>query len=139
MATQAERIATLEAHHEHVDKTLTAMSGTLDAIRAEVADVRTHFDGRLDRIQMNFDGRLDRIQTHLDGRLDRIQKAIADDRVERSETKLRMVMRVTGWLVGIVTTVLGAIVGGLFLVARLLLPKLEKLASLAHDAAPLVG
>ena len=128
MATQAERIATLEARYEHVDKTLTAMSGTLDAIRAEVADVRTHFDGRLDRIQMNFDGRLDRIQ-----------KAIADDRAERSETKLRMVMRVTGWLVGIVTTVLGAIVGGLFLVARLLLPKLEKLASLAHEAAPLVG
>ena len=51
MATQAERIATLETHYEHVDKTLTAMSGTLDAIRAEVADVRTHFDGRLDRIQ----------------------------------------------------------------------------------------
>ena len=128
MATQAERIATLETHYEHVDKTLTAMSGILDAIRAEVADVRTHFDGRLDRIQLNFDGRLDRIQ-----------KAIADDRVERSETKPRMVMRVTGWLVGIVTTVMGAIVGGLFLVARLLLPKLDKLASLAHDAAPLVG
>lgn len=106
MATQAERIATLEAHYEHLDKMLTAISSAL----AEVAR-----------------------------RLDRIEKAIADDRVERSETKLRIALRVTGWLVGIVTTVLGAVVGGLFLVARLLLPKLEKLASLAHDAAPLVG
>ena len=110
MATQAERIATLEAHYEHLDKTLTAISATLDAFRADVVS-----------------------------RFDRIEKAIADDRVERSETKLRIALRVTGWLVGIVTTVLGAIIGGLFLVARLLLPKLEKLASLAHDAAPLVG
>ena len=110
MATQAERIATLEAHYEHLDKTLTAISATLDAFRADVVS-----------------------------RFDRIEKAIADDRVERSETKLRIALRVTGWLVGIVTTVLGAVVGGLFLVARLLLPKLEKLASLAHDAPPLVG
>lgn len=139
MATQAERIATLEAHYEHVDKTLTAMSGTLDAVRADVAEIRPMVHAQIADVRAHLDGRLDRIQTHLDGRLDRIQKAIADDRVERSETKLRVVMRVTGWLVGIVTTVLGAIVGGLFLVARLLLPRLEKLASLAHDAAPLVG
>ena len=146
MATQAERIATLETHYEHVDKTLTAMSGTLEAVRADVAEIRpmvhaqiADVHAQIADVRAHLDGRLDRIQTRLDGRLDGIQKAIADDRVERSETKLRMVMRVTGWLVGIVTTVLGAIVGGLFLVARLLLPKLEKLASLAHDVAPLVG
>ena len=117
MATQAERTAALEAHYEHVDKTLTAMYRTLDAVRAEVAD-------RFDRIDEKFE---------------RIQKAIADDRVERSEMKLRVALKVTGWLVGIVTTVLGTVVGGLFVFARFLLPRLDKLSSLAQDAAPLVG
>ncbi len=113
MATQAERITALEVHYEHVDKTLTAMSATLDAVRAEVAD-------RFDRIDEKFE---------------RIQKAIADDRVERSETKLRVALRVTSWLVGIVTAVLG----GLFVFARFLIPRLEKLATLAQEAGPLVG
>ena len=135
MATQAERMATLETHYEHVDKTLTAMSGTLDAVRADVAEIRQMVHAQIADVH----AQVADARAHLDGRLDGIQKAIADDRLERSETKLRMALRVTGWLVGIVTTVLGAIVGGLFLVARLLLPKLEKLASLAHDAAPLVG
>ena len=40
MPTQAERTAALETHYEHVDKTLTVMSGTLDAIRSEVAELR---------------------------------------------------------------------------------------------------
>lgn len=124
MATQAERITALEVHYEHVDKTLTAMSATLDAVRAEVAD-------RFDRIDEKFD--------RIDEKFDRIEKAIADDRVERSETKLRVALRVTGWLVGIVTAVLGAVVGGLFVFARLLIPKLGEFASLAQDAAPLVG
>ena len=117
MATQAERITALEVHYEHVDKTLTAMSATLDAVRAEIVELRTQFADRFDRIE----------------------KAIADDRVERTETKLRVALRVTGWLVGIVTAVLGAVVGGLFVFARLLIPKLGELASLAQDAAPLVG
>ena len=117
MATQAERITALEVHYEHVDKTLTAMSATLDAVRAEIAD-------RFDRIDEKFE---------------RIQKVIADDKVERSETKLRVSLKVTGWLVGIVTAVLGAVVGGLFVFARFLIPKLGQLASLAQDAAPLVG
>ena len=117
MATQAERTAALEAHYEHVDKTLTAMNGTLDAVRAMVHDVRTH----------------------LDAKLERIQKAIADHRVERSVTKFRVALRVTGWLVGIVTVVLGAVVGGLFVFDRFLIPKLDKLAFLAQDAAPLAG
>ena len=117
MATQAERIAALDVHYVHVDKTLTAMSATLDAVRAEVAEVRTN----------------------LDDRFSRIQKAIADDRAERSETKFRVALRVTGWLAGVVTTVLGAVVGGLFVFARFLLPRLRELASLAQDAAPLVG
>ena len=117
MATQAERITALEVHYEHVDKTLTAMSATLDAVRAEIVELRTQFADRFDRIE----------------------KAIADDRVARSETKLRVALKVTGWLVGIVTAVLGAVVGGLFVFARFLLPRLDKLSSLAQDAAPLVG
>ena len=124
MATQAERTAALETHYEHVDKTLTRMSGTLDTVRTEVADVRTHLDDRLDRI---------------DERFERMQNAMTDDRVERSETKFRVALRVIGWLAGIVTTVLGAVVGGLFVFARFLLPKLGEFASLAQDAAPLVG
>ena len=122
MATQAERIAALEVHYEHVDKTLTAMSATLDAVRVEVAD-------RFDRIDEKFE--------RIDEKFERIQKAIADDRVERSETKLRVALRVTSWLVGIVTAVLGAVVGGLFVFARFLIPKLGQ--SLGQDAAPLVG
>ncbi|MYF29265.1 MAG: hypothetical protein F4169_10480 [Gammaproteobacteria bacterium] len=117
MATQAERITALEVHYEHVDKTLTAMSGTLDAVRAEVAEIRTHLDDRFNRIQM----------------------AIADDKVASSETKFRVALRVTGWLAGVVATVLGAVVGGLFVFARFLLPRLEKLAFLAQDTASLVG
>lgn len=117
MATQAERVAALEVHYEHVDETLTAMNGTLDAIRAEFAEFRTHIEKR-------FNG---------------IYQAIADDRVERSETKLRVALKVIGWLTGIVTAVMGAVVGGLFVFARFLLPKLGELASLAQDTVPLVG
>ncbi|MCY4057484.1 MAG: hypothetical protein OXG44_05740 [Gammaproteobacteria bacterium] len=106
MATQAERIAALEGHYVHVDKTLTVLSATLERI---------------------------------DEKFDRIQNAITDDRVSRSETKFRVALRVTGWLAGVVTTVLGAVVGGLFVFARFFLPKLGNLASLAQDAAPLVG
>ena len=124
MATQAERITALEVHYEHVDKTLTAMSATLDAVRAEVADRFDRIDEKFERIDEKFEG---------------IQKAIADDRVERSETKLRVALRVTSWLVGIVTAVLGAVVGGLFVFARFLIPKLGQLASLAQDTVPLVG
>ena len=160
MATQAERTTALEVHYEHVDKRLTVMSGTLDAVRAEVtevraevaelrvnltdeiagvrtmvhkeiAGVRAHLDDRLDRIDERFD--------RTDERFDRIQKAITDDRVQRSETKLRVALRVIGWLAGVVTTVLGAVVGGLFVFARFLLPRLEKLAFLAQDTGPLVG
>ena len=131
MATQAERITALEVHYEHVDKTLTAMSATLDAFRAEVAD-------RFDRIDEKFE-RIDEKFGRIDEKFERIQKAIADDRVERSETKLQVALRVTSWLVGIVTAVLGAVVGGLFVFARFLIPKLGQLASLGQDAAPLVG
>ena len=131
MATQAERITALEVHYEHVDKTLTAMSATLDAFRAEVAD-------RFDRIDEKFE-RIDEKFGRIDEKFERIQKAIADDRVERSETKLRVALRVTGWLVGVVTAVLGSVVGAMFFFARFLLPRLDKLASLAQDTAPLVG
>lgn len=145
MATQAERITALEVHYEHVDKTLTAMSATLDAFRAEFGEFRTHLDGKFNRIDERFeriDGKFERIDERferIDERFERIQNAIADDRVERSETKLRVALRVIGWLTGVVTTVLGAVVGGLFVFARFLLPKLGQLASLAQDAGPLVG
>ena len=124
MATQAERITALEVHYEHVDKTLTAMNGTLDAIRAEFAEFRTHIEERFNGIDERFNG---------------IHQAIADDRVERSETKLRVALKVIGWLAGVVTAVMGAVIGGLFVFARFLLPRLEKLAFLAQDTGPLVG
>ena len=138
MATQAERITALEVHYEHVDKTLTAMSATLDAVRAEIADRFDRIDEKFDRIDEKFE-RIDEKFERIDEKFERIQKVIADDRVERSETKLRVALKVTGWLVGIVTAVLGAVVGGLFVFARFLIPKLGQLASLAQDAAPLVG
>lgn len=117
MATRPERTATPETHYEHIERTLSAISGTLDAIRAEFADRRTHLN---------------------DG-LDRIEKAIADGRMQQRETRLRVALRVTGWFAGTVIIVMGAIAGGLYVVARFLLPKLHKLASLAQDAAPLAG
>ena len=153
MASQAERTTALEVHYEHVDKRLTAMSGTLDAVRAEVtevraevaelrvnltdeiAGVRTMVHKEIAGVRAHLDDRLDRV----DERFDRIQEAITDDRVQRSETKLRVALRVIGWLAGVVTTVLGAVVGGLFVFARFLLPRLEKLAFLAQDTGPLVG
>ena len=138
MATQAERITALEVHYEHVDKTLTAISGTLDAVRAEVADRFDRIDEKFERIDEKFE-RIDERFERIDERFERIQSAIADDRVERSETKLRVALRVIGWLTGVVTTVLGAVVGGLFVFARFLLPKLGQLASLAEDVGPLVG
>ena len=157
MATQAERTAALETHYEHVDKTLTRMSGTLDAVRTEVAelrvtvtdeiaDVRTMVHKKIADVHTMVHKEIGDVRTHLDHRLDhiegkfeRIEKVINDDRVERSETNFRVALRVTGWLAGVVTTVLGAVVGGLFVFARFLLPRLEKLAFLAQDAAPLVG
>ena len=135
MAPQAERTAALETHYEHVDKTLTAMNGTLDAVRAEFAELRETVRNEIADVRTHLEDRLDRI----DERFERFQKAITDDRVSRSETKFRVALRVTGWLAGVVTTVLGAVVGGLFVFARFLLPRLEKLAFLAHDTAPLVG
>ena len=160
MATQAERTAALEANYVHVDKKLTAMSGTLDAVRSEVAelrvtltgeiadvrtmvhkeiaDVRTHLDDRFERVDERFE-RIDERFERIDERFEGIHSAIANDRVQRSETKFRVALRVTGWLAGVVTTVLGAVVGGLFVFARFLLPRLEKLAFLAQDTAPLVG
>ena len=56
--------------------------------------------------------------------MDALQQRIADDSASHSETKLKVALRVIGWLVGIVTTVLGAVIGGLFVFARFLLPKL---------------
>ena len=135
MPTQAERTAALETHYEHVDKTLTVMSGTLDAIRSEVAELRETVRDEIADVRTMVRNEI----AHLAGKLERIQKDIADDRVERSETKLRVALRVTGWLVGVVTTVLGTVVGAMFFFARFLLPRLDKLASLAQDTAPLVG
>lgn len=139
MPTQAERVTALETHYEHVDKTLTVMSGTLDAIRSEVAELRETVRAEIADVRTMVHEEIAQVRTHLDGKLERIQKDIADDRVERSETKLRVALRVTGWLVGVVTTVLGTVVGALFFFARFLLPRLDKLASLAQDTAPLVG
>ena len=102
MASERERIATLETHYEHVDKTLTTMGRTMEAIRTEVQGVRTELGGKIDDIVLR----------------------MADDKAAASETKLKVALKAIGWLVGIVTTVLGAVIGGLFVFARFLLPKL---------------
>lgn len=138
MATQAERITALEVHYEHVDKTLTAMNGTLDAIRGEFAEFRTRIEERFNGIEERFNGIDDRFNG-IDERFNGIYQAIADDKVERSETKLRVAFKVIGWLAGVIAAVMGAVVGGLFVFGRFLLPKLGELASLAQDTAPLVG
>ena len=142
MATELERIAALETHHEHVDKTLTSMGRTLEAIhtavvgvqetvRTEIDGVRIELGGRIDGVRTELSGRIEDVQaelgdarTELGGRIDALQQRIADDSASHSETKLKVAFRVIGWLVGIVTTVLGAVIGGLFVFARFLLPKL---------------
>lgn len=131
MATELERIASLETHYEHVDKTLTAMGRTLEAIRAEIGELRTEVEG----VRQMVHSEVERVRAELGGRLDDIVLRMADDKAAGSETKLKMALRVIGWLVGVVTTVLGAVVGGLFVFARFLLPKL---ASAVQDAASAV-
>lgn len=130
MASERERIAALETHYEHVDKTLTAMGRTMEAIhaevgglRAEVGEIRTEVGG----LRTEVDGlrtEVRSVRTELGGRLDDIVLRMADDRAATSETKLKVALKVGGWLVGVVTTVLGTVIGGLFVFARFLLPKL---------------
>ena len=116
MASERERIAALETHYEHVDKTLTAMGRSLDAVRTEVGELRTE----VGEIRTEVQG----VRTELGGKIDDIVLRMAEDRAAASETKLKVALKVIGWLVGIVTTVLGAVIGGLFVFARFLLPKL---------------
>ena len=156
MATEIERITALETHYEHVDKTLTAMGRTLEAIRTEIVGVRetirTEIDGvrqmvhtEVERVRTELGGRIDELGGRVDGlsgrvdglggRIDGIEQRMADDRASRSESKLKVALKVIGWLVGIMATVLSAIVGGLFVFARFLLPKL---ASVVQGAAAAV-
>ena len=67
--------------------------------------------------------------------MDALEQRVADESASRNETKLKVALRVIGWLVGIVTTVLGAVIGGLFVFARFLLPKL---ASAIQGAASVI-
>ena len=180
MATELERIAALETHLEHVDKTLTAMGRTLEAIRTgitdlretvrteidgvrtelgsqidgvrtelggRIEDVRTELGGRIEDVRTELGGRIEDVRaelggevkqtrtelggriedvrtelggevkqtrTELGGRMDALEQRVADESASRNETKLKVALRVIGWLVGIVTTVLGAVIGGLF-------------------------
>ena len=139
MATELERIASLETHYEHVDKTLTAIGRTLEAIRAEIGELRTEMADVRELLRTEIDGvrqmvhtEIGRVRTDLGGRLDDIVLRMAEDRAAGSETKLKVALKVIGWLVGVVTTVLGSVIGGLFVFARYLLPKL---ASALQDAA----
>ena len=149
MATELERIASLETHYEHVDKTLTVIGRTLEAIRAEIGELRTEMadvreslrreiddvremvHSEIGRVRTDLGGRLD----ELGGRLDEIVVRMAQDKAAGSETKLKVALKVIGWLAGVVTTVLGAVVGGLFVFARFVLPKL---AIALQDAATAV-
>ena len=149
MATEIERITALETHYEHVDKTLTAMGRTLAAIRTEIVGVRetirTEIDGvrqmvhtDVERVRTELGDRIDDVRTEvagrmdvLDGRIDGIEQRMADDQPSRSESKLKVALRVIGCWVGTMLTALGAIVGGLYVAARFLLPKL---ASVVKDA-----
>ena len=121
MASERERIASLETHYEHVDK-------TLEAIRAEIRGLRTEMDGVRQMVHSDSEA----MRAELGGRLDDILLRLADDKAADSETKLKVALKVIGWLVGVVTTVLGTVIGGLFVFARFLLPKL---AAAAQDAA----
>ena len=146
MASERERIASLETHHEHVDKTLTAMGRTLEAIRADVGGLSTEIDGvrqmvhsevgglrtEIDGVRQMVHSEVEALRAELGGRLDDILLRLADDKAADSETKLKVALKVIGWLVGVVTTVLGTVIGGLFVFARFLLPKL---AAVAQDAA----
>lgn len=143
MATELERIASLETHYEHVDRTLTAIGRTLEAIRAEIgelrtelrtemADVRESLRTEIDGVRQIVHTEIGRVRTDLGGRLDDIVLRMAEDKAAGSETKLKVALKVIGWLVGVVTTVLGTVIGGLFVFARYLLPKL---ASALQDAA----
>ncbi|MCY3814212.1 MAG: histidine kinase [Gammaproteobacteria bacterium] len=146
MATELERIASLETHYEHVARTLTAIGLTLEAIRAEIgelrtelrtemADVRESLRTEIEGVRQMVHSEIGRVRTDLGGRLDDIVLRMAEDKAAGSETKLRVALKVIGWLVGVVTTVLGTVIGGLFLFARYLLPKL---ASALQDAAPAI-
>lgn len=143
MATELERIASLETHYEHVDKTLTAIGRTLEAIRAEMgelrAELRTETAGIRESLRTEINGvremvhtEIGRVRTDLGGRLDDIVLRMAEDKAAGNETKLKVALKVAGWLVGLVTTVLGTVIGGLFVFARYLLPKL---AIAVQDAA----
>ena len=131
MATELERIASLETNYEHVDKTLTAIGRTLEAIRAEIGELRSEVDG----VRQMVHTEIGRVRTDLGGRLDDIVLRMAEDKAAGNETKLRVALKVIGWLVGVVATVLGTVIGGLFVFVRYLLPKL---ASALQDAAPAI-
>lgn len=150
MASELERIASLEIHYEHVDKNLTVIGRTLGAVRAEIGELRTQLRNEfrtelraetgalraeIDGVRQMIQSELGRLRAELGGRLDDILVRMADDKAAGSESKLKVALKVIGWLVGVVTTVLGAVVGGLFVFARFVLPKL---ASAMQEAASAV-
>ena len=142
MASELERIAALETHYEHVDKTLTAMGRTMEAIHTDISGLRTEIQDVREMVRTEISGvrqmvhsevegvcqmvrsEVEGVRTELGGKLDDIVLRMADDKAAASETKLKVGLKVAGWLVGVVTTVLGAVIGGLFVFARFLLPKL---------------
>ena len=131
MASELERIAALETHYEHVDKTLTAMGRTMEAIHTDISGLRTEIQDVREMVRTEISGvrqmvrsEVEGVRTELGGKLDDIVRRMADDKAAASETKLKVGLKVAGWLVGVVTTVLGAVIGGLFVFARFLLPKL---------------
>lgn len=93
-------------------------------------------DERFDRVDERFE-RVDEKFDRIDERFERVQESINEGKLERSETRLRVALKVIGWLAGIVTVVIGSVVGGLFVFARFLLPKLATFAQEATSAIPL--
>ena len=131
MASELERIAALETHYEHVDKTLTAMGRTMEAIQTDISGLRAEIEGVREMVRTQIGGvretlhsEVEGLRAELGGKIDDILLRMADDKAAASETKLKVALKVAGWLVGVVTTVLGTVIGGLFVFARFLLPKL---------------
>ena len=75
MATELERIAALETHYEHVDRTLTAMGRTLEAIRAEIAELVRSFARKWKAFARWFTAKFERVRAELGGKLDDIRAA----------------------------------------------------------------
>ena len=156
MTSESERIAALETHYVHVDKTLVAINGTVETIRTdiadmrvdikgmqteiaglhrEVADVREDLGGQIAKLRDDMGGEIAKLREEVGSRFEGIRELIVNDRLERSQSKFKVALKVIGWFASLTTVVIGAIAGGLFVLLRFVLPKL---VALAHESGLIV-